>query len=163
MREAVGERSLARLDADAIVAQLRALPTIQDATVDRAFPHRLDVRITPEVPVGRLPAGSRDAIVARSGRVAGARAARPQREPAVAAAPADVPRAGPPRAAPLVLDQIEVAAAAQRAPGRPHREPALDRPTAWSPARAASWELRLGDADDAARKLVTGRAAAATR
>jgi len=158
VRQAVGERSLLDLDADAIVAQLRALPAIQDATVDRAFPHRLDVRITPEVPVGRLPAGSRDAIVASSGRVVAlVPRGRSAGLPLLAAAPAEVPAPGRRVTAPFVLDQIAVAAAARGLPGA--RIESLRWTDNGLVARAGGeWELRLGDADDAARKLVTGRA-----
>ena len=158
MRAAVGERSLLDLDADAIVARLRALPAIQDATVDRAFPHRLDVRITPEVPVGRLPAGGRDAIVARSGRVlALVPRGRNPALPLLAAAPSEVPTPGRRVSAPLVLDQIEVAAAAKGLPGA--RIESLRWTDNGLVARAGGeWELRLGDANDAADKLVTGRA-----
>ena len=67
VRAAVGERSLLDLDADAIVAQLRALPAIQDASVDRAFPHRLDVRITPRCPWdGCRPAAATPSSPARA-------------------------------------------------------------------------------------------------
>ena len=158
VREAVGERSLLDLDADAIVARLRALPAIQDATVDRAFPHRLDVRVTPEVPVGRLPAGGRDAIVARSGRVLALvprgrnRGAPAARRRAVRGAGARPARLGAARARP------DRGGGGGEGPARrPHREPALDRRRARR-ARRRGVGAAPRRRDDAADKLVTGRA-----
>jgi hypothetical protein len=77
--------------------------------------------------------------------------------PLLAAAPAEVPSPGRRVSAPLVLDQIAVAAAAKGLPGA--RIESLRWTDDGLVARAGGeWELRLGDADDAARKLVTGRA-----
>jgi len=61
--------SLVALDPDEVEALLRSVPTIRDATVDRAFPHTLSVRVEPERPLAVLEDGQRAWLVAETGRV----------------------------------------------------------------------------------------------
>jgi cell division protein FtsQ len=157
-RAAVGHHGLLAVDAAAIEARLRLLPSVQSVSVDRAFPHRLDVTLVPEEPVARLPYGTREAVVAKSGRILDVSAPGAHDAlPAVAAAPVDVPAVGARVRAPLVLDGIAVAAAARGLQGLQLTS------LRWTPdglvARAgAGWELRLGDAGSAEPKLLTARA-----
>lgn len=67
-RHLVG-RSLVGLDADAVEGSLRALPTIAAASVDRAFPHTLVVRIAPEKPVAVVRRGDSSWLATGAGKV----------------------------------------------------------------------------------------------
>jgi cell division protein FtsQ len=61
--------SLVGLDAAALEARLRAIPTVRAATVDRAFPHTLAVTVEAERPLAVVPDGERAWLVGASGRV----------------------------------------------------------------------------------------------
>jgi cell division septal protein FtsQ len=62
-------QSLVSLDGDALVQRLEALPTVQSAAYDRAFPNTLRLTIEPEQPVGVLVQGRSAWVVSVSGRV----------------------------------------------------------------------------------------------
>ena len=66
-RETVG-RSLLAVDARAIEDALRALPSVAGASVDRAFPHTLVIKVAPERPV---------AVIRREATRRGSRRDRP--------------------------------------------------------------------------------------
>ena len=63
--------SLVKLDASEIERDLRALPSVLDASVDRSFPHVLRVAVIPEQPLAVVTDGLEAWIVSRRGRVIG--------------------------------------------------------------------------------------------
>lgn len=67
-RGAVGT-SLLELDAAELEGVVRNLPSVAAASVDRAFPHTLVVRVAPVRPVGVARQGRRAWLVAQSNRV----------------------------------------------------------------------------------------------
>jgi hypothetical protein len=62
-------RSLVGLDAASVEQRLARLPAVRSASVDRAFPHTLRVRIVPELPVAVVRRGSDSFLVSARGRV----------------------------------------------------------------------------------------------
>jgi cell division septal protein FtsQ len=68
LRPLEGE-SLAALDPASVERRLAALPTVHAASVDRAFPHRLAVRVVPERALAVYRDGADAWLVAESGRV----------------------------------------------------------------------------------------------
>lgn len=76
--EAVGT-SLLSVDTDELEGKLRMLPTVIAASVDRAFPHTLVVRVAAEQPVGIARRGDGAWLVTGSARVV--RAVEPDAEP----------------------------------------------------------------------------------
>lgn len=62
-------RSLLDIDATALAASVRALPTVAGASVDRAFPNTLVVKVLPERPVAVVRRGSSAWLVTGSGNV----------------------------------------------------------------------------------------------
>jgi hypothetical protein len=63
--------SLLEVEAGKLEDRLRALPSIAGASVDRAFPHVLVVRVAAERPVAVVRRGSRSWLVTGAGRVIG--------------------------------------------------------------------------------------------
>jgi cell division protein FtsQ len=61
--------SLLTVDATAVAAKVRALPSVAGASVDRAFPHTLVVRVSPERPVAVARRGRSAWLVTASGKV----------------------------------------------------------------------------------------------
>jgi cell division septal protein FtsQ len=61
--------SLLRLDLDVVQSRLVALPTVRQASLDRAFPHTLRVSVAAERPVALLRRGSAAWLVSARGRV----------------------------------------------------------------------------------------------
>jgi cell division protein FtsQ len=72
-------RSLLALDLPSLEGRLEAIPTVADATLDRAFPHRLAVVVVPERPVAVLRQGADSWLASARGRVVATlvRGARP--------------------------------------------------------------------------------------
>jgi cell division protein FtsQ len=68
LRPLEGE-SLAALDPASVERRLAALPTVHAVSVDRAFPHRLAVRVVPERALAVYRDGADAWLVAESGRV----------------------------------------------------------------------------------------------
>ena len=62
-------RSLVGLDAASVSQRLAGLPAVRSATVDRAFPHTLSVRVVPELPVAVVRRGRDSFLVSARGRV----------------------------------------------------------------------------------------------
>jgi cell division protein FtsQ len=62
-------RSLVAVDAAAVENRAASLPAVRSATVDRAFPHTLRVRVVPELPVAVLRRGTDSFLVSARGRV----------------------------------------------------------------------------------------------
>jgi cell division protein FtsQ len=69
-RQLVGT-SLLGLDAEAVEGKVRSLPSVAAASVDRAFPHTLVVRVAPVWPVAVARRGERAWLVSGSNRVIG--------------------------------------------------------------------------------------------
>jgi hypothetical protein len=67
-RGLLGE-SLLTIDAEAVADRVRALPSIAGASVDRAFPHTLVVRVSPERPVAVARRGRSSWLVTAGGKV----------------------------------------------------------------------------------------------
>ena len=61
--------SLLQVDATEVADTVRALPSIAGASVDRAFPHTLVVRVSPERPVAVARRGRSSWLVTASGKV----------------------------------------------------------------------------------------------
>jgi cell division protein FtsQ len=70
-RSALGT-SLLALETDELEARVRSLPSVIAASIDRAFPHTLVVRVAAEHPVAVARRGGRAWLVAGSNRVLGA-------------------------------------------------------------------------------------------
>jgi cell division protein FtsQ len=66
---AVGGRSLLQVDAGSIERAVERLPYVRSATVDRAFPHTLSIRITTYRPVAAVRSGKAAYLVSSDGRV----------------------------------------------------------------------------------------------
>ena len=66
---AVGGRSLLQVDAGSIERAVERLPYVRSATVDRAFPHTLSIRITTYRPVAAVRSGKSAYLVSSDGRV----------------------------------------------------------------------------------------------
>ena len=62
-------RSLVRVDTGAVEQRVAGLPAVRSASVDRAFPHTLSVRVVPELPVAVLRRGVDSFLVSARGRV----------------------------------------------------------------------------------------------
>jgi cell division protein FtsQ len=62
-------RSLVTIDGAAVAQRVDGLPAVRTATVDRAFPHTLVVRVVPELPVAVLRRGPDSFLVSARGRV----------------------------------------------------------------------------------------------
>jgi cell division septal protein FtsQ len=62
-------RSLVSVDAASVAHRVAGLPAVRSATVDRAFPHTLRVRVVPELPVAVLRRGADSFLVSARGRV----------------------------------------------------------------------------------------------
>jgi cell division protein FtsQ len=67
-RDLVGT-SLVAIDADEVEGTLRALPVVAGASVDRAFPHTLIVKVAPARPVAVVRRGESSWLVTGSGKV----------------------------------------------------------------------------------------------
>jgi cell division protein FtsQ len=65
-------RSLVAVDAADVAHEVAGLPAVRAASVDRAFPHALEVTVVPEVPVAVLRRGVESWLVSARGRVIGA-------------------------------------------------------------------------------------------
>lgn len=63
--------SLVALDGDELRRTLEAVPSVSSLRFDRAFPHTLRLRVTPERPVAVARAGSTSWLVSARGRVVG--------------------------------------------------------------------------------------------
>jgi cell division septal protein FtsQ len=68
LRPLEGE-SLLTVDLDAVANRLAAIPSVQQASFDRAFPHTLRVVVVPEQPVAIMRRGAEAWLVSSRGRV----------------------------------------------------------------------------------------------
>jgi len=62
-------RSLVTVNARSVAQHVAGLPAVRAAVVDRAFPHTLRIRVTPEIPVAVLRRGADSFLVSARGRV----------------------------------------------------------------------------------------------
>jgi cell division protein FtsQ len=72
VREKLGRydgRSLVGLDAASVAQRVEGMPAVRSASVDRAFPHTLAVRVVPELPVAVVRRGPDSFLVSARGRV----------------------------------------------------------------------------------------------
>ena len=145
--------SLLKVDLDASLQAVEALPTVASARFDRAFPHTLRVVVVPERPVAVVRQGADAYLVAESGRVMGDR-----RAPRSARAGPDLGRAAPSSSSSApTTGELRTAVAAvaplagSRFPGR------VSSVTATADALTlrlrSGLEIRLGDAVDVPLKL----------
>ena len=149
-----GGKSLLDVDPNALAATLGALPRVQSATVDRAFPHTLAVHVVPERPVAIAPTAEGRVVLAASGRVLGEVTRGSQGLPVIAAAPADIPGAGGVVTSPGVLQELALAAAPQRG----LRFQVIGYGQDGLTARTANgMAIRFGDSADVAVKLKVAR------
>ena len=152
LRDELG-RSLLKVDVGAAERALEQLPTVQSATLDRAFPNELHVVVVPERAVALVRQGSHSAIVSARGRVMRKvdRVARPE-----------LPRIWVPRNVDLTPGRItegQLAVAVRAvtplaAGGFPGRVSSVRATADELTLRLRSGlEVRLGDAADAELKL----------
>jgi cell division protein FtsQ len=67
--EAIGGRSLLRVDAGDVARAVERLPYVRTAVVDRSFPHTLSIRITTYRPAAAVRSGTSGYLVSSDGRV----------------------------------------------------------------------------------------------
>ncbi len=146
--------SLLKVDLDASLRAVEALPTVASARFDRAYPHTLRVVVVPEQPVAVVRQGADSYLVAESGRViADDGASRPARPGADLGrtAPSTL-RLGAPTEGDLRTAVAAVAPlAGSRFPGRVSSVTAT--PEALTLRLRSGLEIRLGDAVDVPLKL----------
>jgi cell division protein FtsQ len=90
----VAGRSLLRVDASALAAQIEAIPDVKSARVDRAFPHTVAVSIVMERPAALVHAGKAAYIVSVDGRVLRAATKAPDTLPRLVLPASSQPVAG---------------------------------------------------------------------
>jgi cell division protein FtsQ len=152
---AIGAGSLLTVDPAAVATRLARLPFVQRVAVDRAFPHELRIRVTPEVPAAFVQTARGRVVIARSGRVIGALAGA-QGLPAITATGVTIPAPGG-----NVGDRLgeELAVAGAFLAHRSLRVVSLRESDVGLVALLKGGvELRLGDASDITTKLtIAGR------
>lgn len=157
LRPLEGE-SLLRLDLDAVADRLAAIPSVREASFDRAFPHTLRVTVAAERPVGVLRTGPEAWLVSARGRVI-RRLLRPRLSSlpriwapsTISVAAGDVVADAPTRRAVGALAALDAA----RLPARVREARATDGEL--SLVLMAGTELELATADDLALKLAVVR------
>ena len=156
LRTLEGE-SLVALDPAAIEDLLRSVPTVRDATVDRAFPHTLAVSVEPERPLVVLEDGKRAWLVAESGRVIAAH--EPGARPSLPRLVADVPE---PPAVGGTLDGVRMAETLAALAAVPRRFPGVAAAEGGESGLVLTLEngleVRLGEPVDAEAKLAAAAA-----
>lgn len=78
-----GGRNLLQVDQSAIITRLQDMPYVRSASIDRAFPHTLAVRVVVEHPAVLVMAGKTGYLVSDDGRVLEQTTATPARLPQV--------------------------------------------------------------------------------
>jgi cell division protein FtsQ len=152
--------SLLRLDLGSVESRLAAIPSVQHASLDRAFPHTLRIDVTAERPVAILRRGSEAWLVSARGRVMRrldhprlSRLPRVWVPLTVAAAPGDR------LADESALDAVTALAALHTGPKRLPARVAQARANddELTLVLAAGTELRLADDEDLRLKLAVAR------
>jgi cell division septal protein FtsQ len=150
--------SLVSLDRGDVEADLRALPWVASAHVDRAFPHRLVVSVEPERPVAVYRDGAHAWIVAASGKVIAT--VRPDERPRLARLRVELAR---PPAVGQTLSGEGASTALRLVSGFPRRFPGrvlyarIDE-TGATLVLTQGPELRLGDTTGLEAKFAAARA-----
>ena len=159
LRPVEGE-SLLRVDLESVQSRLTAIPSVRDASLDRAFPHTLRVNVTAERPVAVLRRGSEAWLVSARGRVIRqlehprlSRLPRVWVPLTVAAAAGDHLTDGSAVEAVTALAALDTGP--RRLPARVAQARADDRELTL--VLAAGTELRLADQEDLALKLAVAR------
>jgi cell division protein FtsQ len=159
LRPVEGE-SLLRVDLESVQSRLTAIPSVRDASLDRAFPHTLRVNVTAERPVAVLRRGSEAWLVSARGRVIRqlehprlSRLPRVWVPLTVAAAAGDRLTDGSAAEAVTALAALDTGP--RRLPARVAQARADDRELTL--VLAAGTELRLADQEDLALKLAVAR------
>lgn len=157
LRPLEGE-SLVALDPGEVEALLRTVPTVRDASVDRAFPHTLAVRVEPERPLAVIRDGKRAWLVAETGRVLATLEpdARP-RLPRIRAVVQPAPAVGGTLAGAGVADTLGLLASVPRSfPGRVLYAERSESGLVL--VLTSRLEVRLGEATDLESKLAAAAA-----
>lgn len=150
-------RSLVGLDGAAVLGRVEALPEVQDARYDRAFPSTLRIVVHPERPVAVLRAGLASWLVSARARVVGR--LRPRTHP-------ELPRIWIPASTQLATGQTlaagEGGAAARALAPLAGRFPARITSVTLAGGEltftlAGRTELRFGRAEDLRAKLAVAR------
>lgn len=158
LRPLEGE-SLLRVDLDAVASRLAAIPSVRDASFDRAFPNTLRVTVVAERPVAVLRRGLEAWLVSARGRVI-----RRLQQPRLSSlpriwAPTTVAAAAGDRLADTATLRAVRALAAVSSedtlPARVRHATASDRELTL--VLAAGTELELANEDDLALKLAVAR------
>jgi cell division protein FtsQ len=156
----VERESLLRVDLESVQSRLTAIPSVRDASLDRAFPHTLRVNVTAERPVAVLRRGSEAWLVSARGRVIRqlehprlSRLPRVWVPLTVAAAAGDHLTDGSAVKAVTALAALDTGP--RRLPARVAQARADDRELTL--VLAAGTELRLADQEDLALKLAVAR------
>ena len=150
--------SLVALHRSEVEAELRALPWVASAHVDRAFPHRLVVSVEPERPVAVYRDGAHAWLVASSGKVIAT--VRPDERPGLARLRVELAR---PPAIGQTLSGEASTTALRLVSGFPRRFPGrvlyarIDE-TGATLVLTQGPELRLGDTTELAAKFAAARA-----
>lgn len=147
-------QSLAALDVSVVEERLRALPSVQAATVDRDFPRTLRVHIRPEHAIAVVRHSDSAWLVAATGRII--RQVNPGGSPELPRVWLSPEIAAPAPGTALVADQGGVAIAALAA--LPHTFPVAVRAARGTPEDVVlrlsfGTELRLGTVRDLRLKL----------
>jgi cell division protein FtsQ len=159
LRPLEGE-SLLELDLESVQSRLTAIPSVRDASLDRAFPHTLRVKVTAERPVAVLRRGSEAWLVSARGRVI-----RPLQHPRLSRLPrvwvplSVAADAGDHLADGSAVKAVRALAALdagpERLPARVAQARANDQELTL--VLAAGTELRLADDEDLGLKLAVAR------
>jgi cell division protein FtsQ len=90
----VAGKSLLRVDASSLAAELEAIPDVKVARVDRAFPHTVAVSIVMERPAALVRAGKASYVVSVDGRVLRVAKKAPDNLPRLVLPPSEQPAPG---------------------------------------------------------------------
>jgi len=114
----VAGKSLLRVDASSLAAQIEAIPDVKSASVDRAFPHTVAVSIVMERPAALVRAGKASYVVSVDGRVLRAAKKASGTMPRLVLPPSPQPAAG------RTVDSAQMRSALHVLAVAPHRFPA---------------------------------------
>ena len=147
-------RSMLDIDPAALAARLTALPRVQSATVDRAFPNTLVIHVVPERPVAIAPTGDGRVVLSATGRVMGGVTRGSFGLPMLAAAPSDIPGTGGVVVSAGVRQELQLAAAPQHGLRFQQIGYGQDGLTGRT---ASGLAVRFGDSEDVGLKLKVAR------
>jgi cell division protein FtsQ len=114
----VAGKSLLKVDASSLAAQIEAIPDVKSASVDRAFPHTVAVSIVMERPAALVRAGKASYVDSVDGRVLRAAKKASATMPRLVLPPSSQPAAG------RTVDSAQMRSALRVLAVAPHRFPA---------------------------------------